>query len=152
MQYQRESGHRDRELDVDSPATPPDGSSSGRDAFHRRTRRAVQRRPLHCLPNRSTTCRKPKNTFASSRCRTKKPCNGTAKATDFGPYNPIADPAHYRFTRERLAGRPNLIVDHSRPISKAKSVQSSRLCKLSREEAILWLPKSCWTQSSRSSP
>ena len=32
------------------------------------------------------------NTCASSRCRTKKPCNGTAKATHFGPYNPIADP------------------------------------------------------------
>ncbi|MET3770234.1 hypothetical protein ABIB15_002942 [Marisediminicola sp. UYEF4] len=30
-------------------------------------------------------CRKLKNTFASSRCRTEKPCNGTAKATDLGP-------------------------------------------------------------------
>ena len=82
----------------------------GRETQHRRIRArsdrpgpatAVQRRPLHCLPNRSTICRKLKNTFANSRCRTKKPCNGTAKATHFGPYNPIADPAHYRFTWER---------------------------------------------------
>ena len=61
---------------------------------------AVHRRPLHRLPNRSAICRKLKSIFASSRCRTEKPCNGTAKAIDFGLQNPIADPADYRFTGE----------------------------------------------------
>ena len=61
----------------------------------------------------STIGRKLKNAFASSRCQTKKPCNGTAKATDFGPYNPIADPANDCFTWNGKWDTCQVIVEHA---------------------------------------
>ena len=93
---------------IQRPAKTSAGVARGRHAFHSRTRRAFQRRPIHGIPNRSATARGSRaltTPITYRRCRTplnpvRGTSNGSIRIRTLLSAFTAEDPSSFRMAKE----------------------------------------------------